>query len=757
MKTPTKTFIFFISICILLAFTSGCTNTLHGDVVSIDNGKIKLGFERSTGKLISFSDIATSYEYIDSAAVEGLPWLLDVAAGTPAPEKLPTKVSFQKPDPLTLNIEWQQADGTNGLKVIASVSLDKEKALSYWNIKVEGMGEQNIQNVKFPVIAGIKDLGNEELAAATWLGSLIKNPRAEVVKQKTPATYTWNHPGHLSMQLMALYNKESSGIYFSCNDTLAYTKNFSLTFDTNNKLEYSITNIPPFDNRIDSYQPAYQAILGSFRGDWITAAKMYREWGIQQKWCRESRFKNNLTAEWLPQTGIWVWNRGKSPNVLPEAIDLQERAGVPVNVFWHWWHNCSYDDYFPEYLPPREGGKSFIEAVTAARQKGVRSIVYMNSFQWGTSTDSWKSENAEPYCAKTIDGKTYEHAYNIFTNKSITPMCMATEFWQNKYASLCDSVINFYQASGVYMDQACMNFQCYDKSHGHDLGGGNYWINGFQKLTSLIRSKITDKKQSILAGEGSGEDWISNLDLFLTLETSRERYAGISNVESIPLYQAVYHDYAITYGSYSSLVYPPYDELWPAQYSPANKEKALPEDFNSQFLMEQSRAFVWGMQPTIANYHAFLAKDRKEEIDFLIKLAKTRYKALGYLLYGEYCRTPEINIPNQEIDISKLSIYVGRTGNNVSKFKKTVPSLYTGTWKSPGGAIGIALASISDKQLSVDFTINLSDYDLPSEGEVYVTTDSTRLLLQTYAHSKADIHFDMPARGVCVLEFVPKQ
>lgn len=735
-----------------------CTSTgLSEPVISIDNGKIELGFERSTGKLISFSDIETSYNYIDSSAVEGLPWSLNVAAGSSPLGKLPTKVSFKKPDPFTLNIKWEQADGTDGIKVLASVSLDKEKPLSYWNIKVEGMKEQNIQQVKFPVIAGIKDLGNEELAVSTWLGSLINNPRAGMTNAETPKTFTWNHPGHLSMQLLALYNKESNGIYFSCNDTLAYTKNFSMTFDTKNSLEYSITNIPPFNNRIDTYQPAYQAILGSFRGDWITAAKIYREWGIQQKWSRESRFKNNRTAEWLPKTALWVWNRGKSPNVLSEAIDFQERLGLPVNVFWHWWHNCSYDDYFPEYLPPREGGESFIKAVTAAQQKNVRCIVYMNSFQWGTSTDSWKAENAEPYCAKTIDGKTYEHAYNIFTNKAITPMCMATEFWQNKYASLCDSVVNVYQTNGVYMDQACMNFQCYDKSHGHDLGGGNYWVNGFGKLTSLIRSKISGKNQPILAGEGSGEDWIAYLDLFLTLETSRERYAGISNVESIPLYQAVYHDYAMTYGSYSSLVYPPYDELWPEQYSPANKEKALPEDFNAQFLMEQSRSFVWGMQPTIANYHAFLAKDRKEEIDFLIKLAKTRYNALKYLLYGEYCRTPQINSPQQEIDISKLSIYVGRTGGNVSRFKKTVPSLYTGTWKSSDGCIGIAIASISDRQIPVDFTLDTSEYNLPQEGDVYVITDNARTLLQSYGKNRTDIRFVMPSRGVCVLEFVPRQ
>ena len=747
-----KVFTNALILCLVLIIGNSCKNAgSTGPIVSIDNGKIRLSFERSSGKLISFSDINTSYEYIDTAGVKSVPWLLNIAKGSPDIENLPTEVSIKKINPLSLEIKWEQANQVAGPQILVSVSLDKEKSLSYWDIKADGIKGLHIENIQFPVISGIKDLRNEELAVATWLGSLISNPRSGAQK-----SYKWNHPGHLSMQLMALYNKESSdGIYFSCNDTLSYTKDFSLVFDEKYSV-YSITNILPFNDQIDSYKPSYQAIIGSFKGDWLTAAKIYREWGTKQKWCRESRFKNGETPEWLPETALWIWNRGKSPNVLPEAIDIKERLGLPVNVFWHWWHNCSYDDYFPEYLPPREGKEPFIEAVEKAQQKGIRSIVYMNSFQWGNSTESWTKENAAPYSVKKIDGEDYGHTYNIFTNKSITPMCMATKFWQNKYASLCDSVVNTYCTNGVYMDQACMNFKCYDDAHGHELGGGNYWVNGFGELTSLIRSKISSQRQPILAGEGSGEDWISFLDLFLTLEASRERYAGVSNIETIPLYQAVYHDYAITFGSYSSLVYPPYDELWPAKYSPSNKEKPLPEDFNSQFLMEQARAFVWGMQPTIANYHAFLAKEKKEEIDFLIRLAKTRYNALKYLLYGIYYHTPEIPSPKIDIDISKLSIYAGREGKSVTKFKKNIPTLYAGAWKSSDGCLGIALANINNEQTTAVFALNASEYELPKEGEIYLITDEGRTLFQIYNQDVIQVDLPIPARGTYVLEFVPK-
>lgn len=747
--------ILFIAFILLNTYHGICSNP-DCSTISIDNGKLKLSFEQSTGRLVSFQNVKTSYEYINPAIVESVPWKINTAQSQPSIHSLPTRVRIAKVNPLAVEIKWEQTDNTTGPEVIVYISLDKEKALSYWSIKINKIGDCHIENIQFPILYGIKDLGKEDLAVSSWLGNLIHNPRQNLKKGMPSRTFTWNQPGELSMQLIALYNsqKKSDGLYLACNDTLSYTKDFSMTFDTEYS-KYNITNILPYNNQIDTYSPSYQAIIGSFDGDWISAAKMYREWGIRQKWCRESRFKNGKIADWLPKTAVWIWNRGRSSNVLSEAIDLKQRLGLPVNAYWHWWHNCSYDDGFPEYIPPREGRESFIKAVSDAHDKGVHCIVYMNSFQWGNSTNSWTKENAEPYSVKTIDGGNYSHIYNIFTNKPLTPMCMATEFWQNKYSTLCDTVINNYHTNGVYMDQACLNYRCYDSSHGHEIGGGNYWVDGFKNLTSLIRSKISNQTEPILAGEGSGEDWMAHLDLFMTLDPSRERYAGVGNSEPIPLFQAVYHDYAITYGSYSSLVYPPYDELWPAKYSPANQETILPDHFNSQYLMEQARAFVWGMQPTIANYHSFLTKNKKAEIDFLIGLAKTRNRALKYLLYGVYYRCPEIHSHKIAIDISKISIYAGREGNTVTNYRTTVPTIYSSAWKSSDGCLGIALANINNKLNTVSFTLSTSEYNLHKTGDIYVITDKGRTFLKKYKDETVIINLPIAARSTCVIEFIP--
>ena len=738
-----------------------CNHSPAEQIVSIENGKLKLGFDRNTGVFLVFRDLTNSHEFLDTNITSASIWEIDLLHNSEIETidmATPSEFHFSKPDPLTLVLTWNKFSGIENkdLNVTAVITLENNKPLSTWEISVEGTEGEKVNRVVFPKISHIEDLDDEYLAVPAWMGQIMKNPRSHLFKiQDKEKKYEWGYPGPLSLQCLALYNPQKCGFYASCNDTLAFRKSFSFTLDTLNNFTYQMNNYPALDSTVNFYEPSYGAVIGSFEGDWITAAGLYREWASKQRWCSESRFKNRLNPSWLEKTALWVWNRSISQNVLVPATELKHRLGLPVNVFWHWWHGCSYDDGFPEYLPPREGKESFIAAMSSAQNEGVRSIVYMNSYQWGTSTGSWINENASLNAVKDINGNLRSHVFNIFTGKSLTNMCMATQFWKDKYSSLCDSVVNTYQTNGVYMDQACLNKMCYDTNHGHSIGGGNYWVKNFGELTHQIRSKISQKNDPILAGEGCGEPWLPYLDVFLTLQVSKERYAGIGEWETIPFFQAVYHQYAITYGNYSSLIVPPYDELWPKEFAPKEPLKLLDKEFNRQFLMEQARSFVWGMQPTIANYQSFLASERKEEIDYLFDLAKVRYKGLKYLLYGKFLRSQDIEFPEDELMISKLSIYAGKRGESVTTFQNTFPLVYSGTWKSDDNQVGIALASISDDPFRINYSFNSDDYELPSSGQIYIIDAEGKTLLTSYSESKILIDFTLPPKGLCIVEIAP--
>src|SRR5690606_34232227 len=137
--------------------------------------------------------------------------------------------------------------------------------------------------------------------------------------------------------------------------------------------------------------------------------------------------------------------------------------------------------------------------------------------------------------AKDINGNMLSHVYNIFTEKALTNMCEATDFWQRKYASLVDTAINQYGLGGIYMDQICLNRRCYDPTHHHTVGGGNYWMQHVAQKDRMIRANFPQGGTQALAGEGVGENWLPHLDLFLALQVSKERYAGIHHWQTIPL------------------------------------------------------------------------------------------------------------------------------------------------------------------------------------------------------------------------------
>ena len=753
-----KTGILYLLLLSLMIFNVSCGNN-KPDVseINIDNGIMTLGFNKQNGSLTSFNDLANTWEWLDGNAASGSPWEIEFDK-TGSNETINIgdagKFSYSKPDPSKIVLKWKKFNDPEirNLEVEATISLDKDKALSYWKISVNNIENRQIRQVIFPRIAGLREAGEEYLAVPQWMGQIMKDPRKNLAAGRGRIKrYEWIYPG-LSLQCLSLYDPDKCGFYAACNDSLAFIKNFSFTLDTLNTLVYRMHNLPSPDPSLTSYTTPYSAVIGSFKGDWITAAEIYREWGAQQRWARDSRFKKDLTPEWLKNTALWVWNRSRSNNVLVPAADIKQRLGLPVNVFWHWWHGCSYDDGFPEYVPPREGKESFLAAVTEAHKKGIKSIVYMNQRLWGTTTESWVKENAADYAVMNPDGSINTHVYNIFSNKGTASMCLGTSFWKDKYASLCDSAVNTYTVDGVYMDQACSALLCYDPDHGHPVGPGNYWVENFGKLTDQIRTKIPQQKQMILAGEGCGEAWLPNLDLMLTLAVSKERYAGLNAWETIPLFQAVYHQYSITYGNYSSLLVPPYDELWPKEYAPKKPLEMLDKKFNKQFLMEQARSFVWGMQPTIANYQAFLASQRKEEIDFLLDLSRTRNNALKYLLYGKFMKSPDVGSPSEEIDMSRLSIYAGKTGNSVTAFRGTYPLIYSGTWQADDMDLGIALASISDKPLELKLDFNADEYNLPASGRIFIIDDKGKRELTPYSNKEIKIDLTLSPRDLCVME-----
>jgi hypothetical protein len=239
----------------------------------------------------------------------------------------------------------------------------------------------------------------------------------------------------------------------------------------------------------------------------------------------------------------------------------------------------------------------------------------------------------------------------------------------------------------------------------------------------------------------------------LALQVSRERYSAPTDPwDVIPFFHAVYHPYAVVYGNYSSLVMPPYDDLWPAEFAPAEPLALLDRKFSRQFYLEQARTFVWGQQLTLANFRPILLEERAEEMDYLMRLAHVRSRAAKYLLHGEFLRPPLLNALEVTSDFSRLSIYAGQK-DRLTAFQRSHPQALAGAWRAADGDVAIALASVADEPLSLSLKLDRDYYGLPQQPKVYRIDNTGRRLMEESVGGDSSFKVNLAPRDACVLEF----
>lgn len=736
------------------------TRLAAADTVWLENARIRIGFDARDGALVALTDRRTGQRFVTGAGAQlwrlDAPSLPDSALG-PASARHFDWQRLPGAEP-GLTLEWRDFGlaGAPALRVTATVRLQGAAPMSSWHVALDSAGTLGIEQVRFPRITGIPALGaGEELAVPRWMGAVAPNPSALLMGADGKGRrLEWAYPGTMSLQLVALYRRGGAGLYAASDDTLSYRKTFAVWGEPGGTRGYELVHPLPDPATPKAHWAApYAAVVGTFQGDWMTAAERYRAWGTRQAWARESRLKRGLVPEWLLKTGMWVWNRGRSPGVVPPALALEQALGLPVSIYWHWWHHGPYDTSFPDYLPPREGVDSFMAAVRTAHAAGLHAMVYMNQRLWCTGTPSWTAEHAARAAVKERDGTVREETYNVFDPQRCATMDVTTPFWRAKYAGIADTALDVYGVDGIYMDQAVQSLVCWDPTHGHPVGGGNYWMGGFRKLAAQIREGASPGRPVLLAGEGAGEPWLPELDLMLTLQVSQERYTDPnSGWDPIPFFQAVYHDYGVTYGNYSSLVMPPYDELWPAATAPKEPLKLLDTRFRRQFQLEQARAFVWGLQPTIANFRASQLTDRPRETAYMMRLARLRARALDYLLYGEFLRPPSLRVPVADVDLSRVSIYAAqRGGPTVSRGRH--PAAIAGAFRGRDGSVAVAVASIVDEPVAVAFDFDPAAYGLRSGGTIQQISESGSRPFGRFGGRPAPVTLKLPAGGATVLVF----
>jgi len=688
--------------------------------IAISNGIIGLKFFKDDGfGLYSIKNIQKDHDFMSGQMEGSTLWEIEFKHASNRIVKIDNNAECAR----SYTIE-KSADGTNltlhlfwkgitldteekSVNVDATVRLDTT-SLAYWQINVENNSNKfGTWEVAYPSIKGMSAPESEEmqLVYPDFIGCLLKNPVKRIPGKSEddprPPQVMSYPSARCNMQFSTLFDaKNNNGLYLAAHDPKANVKKFGYDVDEKDKtLKYSIRNYPEgmgIPGVQSSYRMPYEAVVGVYEGDWITASKIYRQWVTNQKWCAKGKLsQRNDIPKWYLSTPIWFvsWTEGLATNKL---IPLAKFLDVPTVLQWYGWTENPFDTYYPDYFPPIQGFSSMAKQFQSA---GVKIVPYINSRIWDMNSKSWASEHPEPDACKTpflmLDDLISYSKWNTcawqdlaivkehWADNPFAVMCPTTKTWQNKLSETVTRMVSQLGVNGVYMDQtaSCQPAYCFDPRHGHPPGGGHHWIDGNRK--GIEQTHETARKvnpEIILTTEDFAEPYIDVFDGLLA--------CNVYNIfpDHIPLFDYVYSGYCLLYGQGTG-------------------------SSGLAFKMGNARMYIWGQQmgwfdPNIVNLESPEAKYLKVLCKSLAKESVRKY-----LFFGEMVRPPKLDGDNPLLQVP--------LGENQKKLEMAAVS--HSAWKGEDGTLGLVFTNLDSVAHTISYQVDCNKSGLPPSKKYHVT------------------------------------
>jgi len=375
---------------------------------------------------------------------------------------------------------------------------------------------------------------------------------------------------YYTMPYFAMYENNETprdGIYFAVHDTSGALKELYACCDNDHNVRFSSRFYAE-----NMYQPQNsqklpgKAIWKVFDGDWYDAADIYREFVRNDcGWAEKESNKN--TPDWMMDIPFWIMDwvpyDANSNEILPtalrcdedvigandwyeNAVKIKKEFDTPIGYHIYNWHRIPFNNDYPHFVPVRE---RFLEGYKALKENGIRVMPYINAILWDT-----KDHGCEDYMFESVGKKGAvkkadgEVETLVFESKEsngepvkLAPMCPSGSIWKDMLINLTDEMFHKYNFDAIYLDQiaARVPYLCMDKSHGHPLGGGSWWIKGYNEiLKELHKRKPKDKA---FTSECNAEVYTQIINAFLSW-----RWNFSEN--DVPAFMRIYSDRVHVFG-----------------------------------------------------------------------------------------------------------------------------------------------------------------------------------------------------------------
>jgi hypothetical protein len=725
----TRHALFAVVIALLLA-TAACA-----DPVELSNDHLTISLDPDDGYAVSsIVNRAADVNFIaprpEGVEQDRSPWAVAVrmpsgVARTMTAADATSASHALEGDTLTVTWEGVRNDDTQAnLTVAMQVSLPDDSVKAFWTVTVSGETAGALWRVDCPRVFGVRSMGDDQMCVPYHWGRLVRDPTHGAMARTLPC------PQPASMQFFAYWGTEdarspeleaeegsvsvtgwspdrsdAAGLYWGSEDGEFYWKNFHYDGGgVDGQLLWWIENVPSIEDwpvtadtpQPVNYTPPYRNVVAVFTGDWHEAAALYGEWAREQLWSRRGTADDwpdetpapgsDELTQWVPnwfrEIGFWAKFYHEPAKILPEWAAYRKWLRVPIASHWYRSKIARFNDNDPENFPL---DPYVLEGARDAKALGVRPLPYVLSTIWDTDTQSWIREHGIESTMTDEGGKYYPW---LIGDQMFAWMCPYPEQWRAKMREVCGKCIVEHGMSGVYLDVlACGRSRgCYNPAHGHPVHGGNYQFTGNRRLMSELRAEVRRlKPDAAFFTECIDEVFNDLMDGYLTLDLTRGYMASREQVW--PIFTAVYHQYAINFGSDANLSMDP-----------------------DTFAVIYGRQFIWGSQLLNSSVVAKLPEEGDPTSEMFRDITQA-YHVAGrrFLMGGEWTRLAvrpkDAPAGNCGLELAADGAVIRYVGNRADRKRIwSGPAVMASAWKRDGD-LGIVMVNVTGDEQTVELAV----------------------------------------------------
>jgi len=646
--------------------------------------------------------------------------------------------------------------------VAVTVSVrEDEVGLMRLSISINNSTDGIVKNINFlrllisKGIAKGKDL-NDKLIAPSFSGSiLIDEP------WKKTKSISGLYPYLMELQFIAYYN-DVAGLYMATYDGDGHYKKMSIILEEGEDIQMNIEHYQP-ELPGNDVTLSYETILGTFNGDWYTAADIYKKWAITQQWCAKTINERDDLPKYLtegaailavpflhemPQYKLYSYDYiEKFPQI---AEEYRQRTNMPhigfVPMGWENKGAWAGINYFPA-LPSNEIWRSVNKKLCS---QGDFTFMLPSGYKWVIKrqatelmgpeiNDTADFEAKKAMTIHTQEGKPWIHDgyddtsyYGGITAKLCHSSSDAKDVMRKIYKDIAElgvSIIQFDQEHGGAQD-----IPCYNPTHGHKPGYTNEFCWDFSGLCqSICNDGKAINPNFGLSIEGCGEQCIQNMATMWGRQCS-EVDESMSGVQSIAMFSYIYHEFLPIIGDGFSV----------GQGMKATLGSAELRCFRL------AKALVRGLIPTV--YMEQVPINPENEWQRKVSTAFTSYcrtykHFAKYLIKGVTLRPPKIECATQNVwhyISNSFGDEILPDGRKASKVTIERPTVIAGSFKAYDKTIGIVIANTTEQKQKITV------HDLPENilATIFNVDNEIEAKLENFIDG---INLDLEAFGVRVI------